>query len=79
VSDNQAYEGKSDQEEPLTELRAKARLRQAVWEASQFLSTDHVMVYIEGVLQEIDSDAVHRVPPPHFLEDYGGREGGYRA
>lgn len=35
---------------------ALAALRQATWEATQFLTYDEVREYVEGVLREVESD-----------------------
>ena len=37
-------------------LHALAALRQATWEATQFLTYDEVRQYVEGVLREVESD-----------------------
>jgi hypothetical protein len=37
--------------------RRLAQLRQAVWEASQDQDTDAIRVYVDAVLDEIESDA----------------------
>lgn len=42
-----------------TEERARssgARLRQEVWEATQFLSYDEIREYVDAVLREVESD-----------------------
>lgn len=39
------------------EIRAGALLHQAVWEASQFKSSDAIRDYVEMTLREIESDA----------------------
>lgn len=36
---------------------ALAQLRQATWEATQYLSPDEVREYVEAVLREVESDA----------------------
>lgn len=35
---------------------AMAALRQATWEATQFLSDGQILQYVEGVLREVESD-----------------------
>lgn len=37
--------------------RALARLRQAAWEATQWLDTSEVVAYVDGVMAEVESDA----------------------
>lgn len=39
------------------ERRARAELRQSVWEASQFMSTAEIQQYVARVCNEIDDDA----------------------
>jgi hypothetical protein len=45
---------------PRARERAKtsacAALRQATWEATQFLTYDEVREYVDGVLREVESD-----------------------
>ena len=45
-----------DKRPKTTEVEARAALRQAVWEASQFLDPADVRAYVEAVLSEIKSD-----------------------
>lgn len=57
VTVNDALAASADREKPMDKTRALARLRQATWEASQFLSLNEVGHYVETVLDEIRSDA----------------------
>jgi hypothetical protein len=38
------------------ETSALAALRQAAWEATQFVSTDEVRSYVDGVMREVETD-----------------------
>lgn len=38
------------------ETSAKAQLRQATWEATQFMTYDEVRAYVAAVLREVESD-----------------------
>ena len=39
-----------------TEVEVRAALRQAVWEASRFLTPNQIDKYVNAVLDEIESD-----------------------
>jgi hypothetical protein len=42
--------------DPNAERRARAELRQAVWEASQWMSSVQLVEFVVGVVAEIESD-----------------------
>lgn len=37
--------------------KVKAEMRQAIWEASQLMSSDDIKGFVDGVCEEIESDA----------------------
>lgn len=37
--------------------RALAALRQATWEATQFITDEAIVAYVQAVLREVESDA----------------------
>jgi hypothetical protein len=55
--DGMTSQGPLVERDPVVDkTRVLARLRQATWEATQFLAYDEVAAYVAGVLREIESD-----------------------
>jgi hypothetical protein len=51
-----AQQGPTRPADPHAPVRAKAELRQATWEATQFMSFDEIRDYVEAVLREVETD-----------------------